>query len=288
MNLLQEIGEHLDQNRFPFVFDGGFVRPGKTTDLTLTPGQETKNERKRRSKTGQRQRPSRRQGATYRPRSSRPAAPVISTSLRKHYETELEAVQKAHPGTKIWQQKEGLWLLTESSLFPSLGKKATFLTAIPYFPAPYAKSWGFWTTVISAQWIGPRHTNFPDGSICAFEQKDGTWILGDSLIKLLDLYTLWATRHLYMATFRRWPGCQSVPHPYERLTEIQDDEYCGCDISGKLYVDCCKPNDLALDMEAIKKDFLLKYCWGLRNPPAEILKFINQKNQPPPIRTLFP
>lgn len=282
LNLLKEIGALLDQNRFPHVYNGGFVKPSETTFHTQTLGKEKEHERQRRSSAGSWQRPARRQGAPG------PAAPVICASLRNKYEKELDEVRETYPGVKTWQQKEGLWLLTESALLRGLGKKATFLIAIPYFPAPYAKSWGFWTTAMYTQWIGPRHTNFPDGSICAFEPKDQTWEIGKPLISLLDLYSIWAIRHLHMATLERWPGRQSVHHPYERLTEIQDDEFCGCDISEKLYKDCCKPNDLALDKEAIKKDFLRRYCGGFRNPPREILKFMAQRDQPPPIMARFP
>lgn len=259
--------------------------PGETTVPREKLGKETENvkRRKRRSATEPRQRAAGRQGQAHRSGSSRRSGPpVICASLQKQYAAELDAVQEAYPGTKVWHKTEGLWLLTESTILSGLGKKATFLTAIPYRQASTAKSWGFWTTAISAQWIGPRHTNFPDGSVCAFELRDETWVMGDSIVTLLDLYSVWACRHFHLETFGRWPGRQAVHHPFERLTELNDDEFCGCDGSGKLYRDCCKKHDLDEDRIALAADFRIHYCDGLRSPPELISKFVRYGGELPP------
>ena len=292
IKILQEIGTQLDQHQFPTVYNGGVVMPSETTVSPSTMGQEKSND------TSRQRRPAARpwQGApgwqrqAYRPRPTRGATPVVCSGLQKKYEAELDAVRKAYPGTECWHQAEGMWLLTDSILLVGLGKKATFLTMIPYIKKFAAKGWGFWTTPIYNEWIGPRHTNFPDGSICAFEPRDETWTSGDSIVTLLDLYSLWALRHLHLEIFGRWPGHQSVPYPYERLTEFRDNEHCGCGNSDRLYVDCCKKHDLARDQKADALEFLLNFSnGGLRTPPKDILKFIHllkfihHREEPPPI-----
>ena len=289
MNSLREIGVLLDQNQFPRVYNGGVVMPGETAVRSLMPGKEKEygRPRQRRPATGSWQGPTGRQGQTYRPRSSRRAAPNISSSLQEQYEAELDEIQEAYPGTKSWHQTEGLWLLTESTILNGLGKKATFLTAIPYTSTSTVRSWGYWTTAISAQWIGPRHTNFTDGSICAFEPRDKTWVIGENLLRLLDLYSLWALRHLHLEKFGRWPGYQSVSHPYERLSELRDDEFCGCGNSDKLYGDCCKKQDLARDRVADALDFFDRTNGGSRTPPEAISKFISRGEEPPSIIALL-
>lgn len=221
---LQEIGAHLDQDQFPVVHNGGIVMPSESIISPLTLGKEKTNVRSRQrgSSTRPWQGPTGWQGQAYGPRPTRDAASVVCSSLQKQYEGQLDAVQEAYPDTEYWHQMEGLWLLTESTLLHGLGKKATFLTMFPDTKKFAVKSWSFWTTQISFEWVGPRHTNFPDGSICAFEPRDKTWVSGDSIVELLDLYSLWAFRHLHLETFGRWPGYQSVPHPYERLTELRD------------------------------------------------------------------
>ena len=208
LKTMREIGIQLDQNKFPRVFNGGVVMPSETTVSPSTLGKEKNSDssRQRRPATRPWQGAARRQRQAYRPRPTRGATSVICSGLQKQYEAELDEVQKAYPRTKFLHQTGGMWLLTDSILLDGLGKKATFLTIIPYIKKFVAKSWGFWTTPIYNEWIGPRHTNFPDGSICAFEPRDETWINGDSIVKLLDLYSLWALRHQHLEILGRWPG----------------------------------------------------------------------------------
>lgn len=293
INTLKNIGSQLDRNQYPCIHNGGIVKPGGSIIVTSTPGEDIKYEsnRQKRPTTGSRQRSTRRQRAPNRSRSSGAAPQFISPSLRTTYETELDELRAAYPETKIWFQAEGMWLLTESSVLLGLGKKATFLTAIPYSRLHIQKSWGFWTTPIYSQWIGPRHTNFPDGSICAFNPNEGTWKPGDSLIKLLDLYTLWALRHEHLKIFGRWPGRQAVPHAYERITESKADELCGCDKKGLKYAECCQQHDMSRPLEESFSLFM-RFAQGNihRSPPREICDFMMRRDTPPPISnhsTLF-
>jgi hypothetical protein len=144
------------------------------------------------------------------------------------------------------------------------------------------RSWAFWRDPLAhPEWIGPRHTNFPDGSICAFEPKDGTWCFGDPLVQLLDLCTLWALRHLYLQEFGRWPGYQSIHFPGERLLELRGDEHCGCSNSEKLYANCCMPTD----MTGNRIGESLSFFWhtgGLRKPPEAVVSYVRSSTKLPP------
>lgn len=157
-----------------------------------------------------------------------------------------------------------------------------FLTGISY-RWQMVRSWGFWQDLLTdATWIGPRHTNFPDGSVCAFEPTDKTWVIGDPIIKLLDLYSLWAVRHLHLQVFGRWPGRQAVRHPYERILELREDEYCGCALGEKLHGECCRNKDLARNRIADAVSFFVFSGGRLREPPEAVVHFVRQEKTIPP------
>jgi hypothetical protein len=278
--LLQEIGSQLDRQRFPRVHNGGIVAP---SDLAVcsTLGEETFDEDERRSATRARKGTPGGEGSTGESRSARQTAPLVGASLQAGYENELDAVHRAYPGTKVWQQEDGLWLLAESSLLPGLRKAAIFLTGISYARA-IVRGWGFWRhPFLGVTWIGPRHTNFPDGSICAFHPVDRTWIVGDPIVCLLDLYTLWALRHLYLEVFGRWPGPQAVFHPYERILELREDEWCGCGRTERLYGECCRDKDLARNRIADAVNFVIDFAGGRREPPRRIVQAAREQSEPP-------
>jgi hypothetical protein len=284
-DILREIAQQLDENIFPRIKNGGIVTP---SDLTVPSnlGEEKHNGNKRRSATRPWQGPERRQGPPGRSRSSGAAASLFGAGTQACYE-DLDAVHRAYPGTKVWPDDAGLWLLSRSSLLPDLQEAAIFLTGVSYRQA-MIRSWGFWLFPCSnPAWIGPRHTNFPDGSICAFEPTDGTWFFGDPLVTLLDFYTLWALRHLHLNKTGRWPGRQAVHHSYERLLELRPDEFCGCSKSGKLYRDCCREKDLNRDRVADAVDFLMRTGGGSRKPPNSVRKFAQMKDCPPMLAEVF-
>lgn len=166
---LQDIGYQLDNNIYPVVKNGGVIMPSELS-VTSIMGEETKDEEttSRRSKTRAWKRAARRQ------RSPNKTPPLICADVQTQYGSELDAVYKAYPKTQVWHQQDGLILLTESEILFGLNRPATFLVVIPYAKNLVVKGWGFWVGSINIDWIGPRHTNFPDGSICAFEQSDGT------------------------------------------------------------------------------------------------------------------
>jgi hypothetical protein len=173
-------------------------------------------------------------------------------------------------------------------LLPKLNQKAVFLTGIPFSRERLVRGWGFWMRIPMnhPQWIGPRHTNMPDGSICAFDPNDETWKVCGSLVSLLDLYTLWALRHLHLQILGYWPGRQVAKFVTERLLELKPFELCGCG-RDMPYEECCQAADLRANrlFEAMRFCGLGGFC---RCPPQAILKFIREEGPPPTIAEVLP
>lgn len=283
--MLREIGQQLDQNIFPFVENGGIVMPSESAIPPLIMGEDT-NYGKAARQNGPETRPWtrssswKRQTSTH--RSTIAITPVFSSGLHKQYLAELDALNVAYPGTQVWKQEKGMWLLSHSALLRDTQQSAAFLCAIPFFPMVRVRSWGFWN---GKSWIGPRHTNLPDGSICAFEPTDGTWLPGNSLVNLLDIYSLWAVRHMHLQKLNRWPGAQVAHYAFERLTELNEDELCGCGSLNKSYGECCRPNDLKRDQVADAVEFI-SLGGADRKPPEVVLRFMEERNNPPDIFSL--
>ena len=284
------LGLQLDREIFPEVFDGGVVAPSPAA-VPQYLGAETQN-------VGTRPFPitsgaSSFSSGTASATSSEATAwtpsattPLERASIRAHYEDALDDVHAAYPGTRTWHDHDGMWLLSESSIVQGLNRAATFLVAFSWEHAA-AKGWGFWRNRIgSVRWIGPRHTNFPDGSICAFHPAAGTWVFGDPIGALLDLYTVWALRHLHLELFNHWPGPQAVFHPYERRMELHASERCGCG-SGRTYRDCCASQDAARKVVPDAVSFAIQFAGGRREPPARVAQFALNLAQPPPICTVM-
>jgi len=284
--VLEAIGKQLDCNIFPLIKNGGVVVPSaqlNTPKFMLEESFNHEQQRKRRPATESRKRNTRRERETSRSWETCNSTSIVSSDIRQKYESELDVLREAYPNAKVWQQPEGLWLLTSSTLLEGNFKSAVFLTCLPYKPESIPKSWGFWN---GFNWIGERHTNYPDGSICAFEPKDGTWKTGDSIVKLIDMYTLWALRHLHLSEYKKWPGYQAVHFAHERILEVRDDEFCGCNNFNKKYKDCCKHSDQKSNHLASHLKLLSRSDYAKRQPPKEILKFIFEGGKPPSIRKI--
>ncbi len=288
---LECIGYQLDCGIFPSVNDGGIVAPSDPA-ISSVLGEEKLNvegNSRARSRAGS----SRRSASTWSwPPSAGTwptgqAAPLINAVLKPYPQEELDAVYRAYPGSTAWQEDDGLWLLTESALLRDLRQAALFLTGISYARAT-VRSWGFWTDLSSPPiWMGPRHTNFPDGSICAFYPDDNTWVPGGPLVELLDLYSLWALRHLHLRTVGRWPGAQAPCHPYERLLEFGEHEYCSCG-SDLRYGRCCRDSDLARNRIVDAVSFNLQTRGFDRRPPDAVVAFmLGHGLRPPRLSDLF-
>jgi len=284
--MLARMGDLLDRHLFPCVANGGLV---VLNESTVSPTQSTERnhgrQAKRRSAVASWQGTTGRKESSGGPRSSGDTTSVIGAGLRAQYEAQLSALGTHYPGTQFWHQDDGVWLLTPSMLLPGLDRHAIFITGVS-FSVQMVLSWAFWAhLLVHPEWMGPRHTNFPDGSICAFEPMDRTWAFGDPLVGLLDIYTLWAVRHLYLRQFGRWPGHQSIHFAGERLLELRGDEHCGCANSDLLYADCCMPRDMAGD----RIGHLLDFHWktgGTRQPPEGIVSFVRSQKQLPDLSKL--
>lgn len=286
LSILKEIGNQLDNGQFPRVYNSGIIEPENPAVVHQTQGKETRNGRRKRKKrpaTRPWERPSRGQGATRGSRNADSLSPLISTKLQRRYERHVAELIRVYPDTEYWDTVMGMWLKVESSLLMGADQKATFLIFLPYVESVRVQAWGFWTTLFTQVWIGPRHTNYPDGSICAFEPSDNTWATGKNLVLLLGLYSLWAVKHLHLELVGQWPGYQAVHHPYERMTEIKDNEYCGCETVSKRYIECCKIIDFSMDISEIKADFRKRYG-AARIPPKSVLDYMNGKGPLPSFR----
>lgn len=221
---------------------------------------------------GARQGPARRQGTAG-------ASPQVGqSSLQESYEGSLPALRLAYPGTRVWDDEHGLWIVVSSSPLGLDGPQVVLILGLPYSAAVKPRAWAFWGAGDSARWVGPRHTNFPDGSICAFGEDDGSWAAGDDLSKLVDLYMVWVVCQLHLREFRRWPGQQHAFNSYYRLIEFQEGERCSCE-SGRLYTDCHRPHDLIMDQAAAKRAFeaWAKCAINQRQPPKVVVKFAKTK-----------
>lgn len=286
--LLVVVGSQLDRLIFPRVKNGGFVVPRDSAISLNHLGEEQYHEQQRQagSSTQSRQRAGRgaRQAggceSAHGSRTPAAGAPVVGQYTGDELLAQLIEVRVAYPSVEIWEQQDGFWLYARSHLLPGLNRSVAFLVGVSN-ASRHVRSWAFWTSgMVGASWIGPRHTNFPDGSVCAFEPKDGTWTFGDSLVTLLDLYTGWAFRHLHLELRDRWPGPQAGHWAYERLHEIAADEHCPCGMSGRLYGECCQPKDLTGN-RITQALLFAKINKQPRRPPAAIQAFALERKHLP-------
>jgi hypothetical protein len=285
---LREIGLQLDAGTYPRVFNDGIVALSNPDvgvfDLSAENDYEFQG--KSRPSAGSWQGATRRQGAAARSRSSGEAGPSGGGLLRENYLGQLDAVFDAYPRTAYWLCREGMWLSVESAVLANLDRRVTFLIAIPFRPMRPVRAWAFWTRVIGFEWVGPRHTNAVDGSICAFNPSEGTWQIGGSLVELIDHYTIWAFLQLHLERLHWWPGKQTAQFIHERLTELNDNEWCGCSPDAKRYADCCKQSDLASDRFQAAVEFVGGFLrFKPRQPPVKVTRFLWERRDPPEFQT---
>jgi hypothetical protein len=288
--VLEALGGTLDQDRPIRVLRRGIVTSGVAPTMT-DERKEHETHGSRRPAARSRQRPSRRKGAPDRP-GSPGAVPWLSRrGLQRAYSAHLSGFGLAYPDHWLCEDPDGMWLTTQSSVLPDLGVVATFLVGIPFTPGAFPRGWAFWTAGTACHWIGPRHTNIPDGSICAFAVEDGVWAPGNSIAALVDFYSVWALRHLFLREFGRWPGRQHAPGAFYRLIEFREGELCSCG-SGNTYYECCRIRDLAADPVASKQDYdrwAGGHLLGNRKPPRSISDFVKGEAPfPPSLRSVLP
>lgn len=294
-DVLTEIGRQLDVNVFPQVFDKGVVMPSASDVASSALGEEIdyEQQRPRGPAAGSRKGTARRKGTSSRSRQASASPRISNGLLRTAYEKQLTSLEKAYPESRVFPDDDGMWLQTQSSVLSGLDYGATFLIALPFAPGVGPRAWGFWNGPGGPHWIGPRHTNFLDGSVCAFSPGDNVWTEGGNLTSLMDLYTVWALRHLHLTALGRWPGRQySLPapnevlNPYYRLVQCKDDELCGCGSLNARYAECCKPRDLRFDFGRLAQEFVRRMGGRLgdRKPPLAIVDFATGEGYAPRIR----
>lgn len=291
--VLRQIGDALDQHRRLRVHDHGLVAldpaaPEPTAPKEKYDGRQRKGRPPARSREGA----ARRKGSSKGSRQAAAASRDGGNLLRNAYEGQVTRLAEAYPTLQTFPDDNGMWLLARGSIISGLAREATFLVALPDKSGPGPRAWAFWTANGQFVWIGPRHTNFGDGSICAFSPDDGTWAEGEDLRTLLDLYSAWALRHLHLEYFGRWPGKQyslvgADPRvqAWYRKHECQADELCGCGSESRRYADCCQPFDLQLNILKVAPLFLraTNGGFGTRQPPPAVLEFIDCKSAIPRI-----
>lgn len=266
---LIEVGEALDIDQQLAVGDGG--------EVFVNPLDERAEHAERECEgTSGRERSQRWAGQSAGPRQEAGPceAPWIGGgSLGEHYRLSQEAVMQRYTA-KFFAAGAGLWVIAPSSPLGADGPQFHLAVALPYAEAKKPSAWAFSKLGSFPKLVGPRHTNFPDHTICAYGPNDGVWVPGDGIRPLLNLYSTWLFRHLYLAEMKVWPGRQWGASALYRRSEFHPDEWCGCGKSSR-YRDCCMaadflvPDDLArtLHFEALGSHY------GARKPPKAVMNF---------------
>ncbi len=264
LKALLEVGDELDIGRLLAVGIGGEVFVNEQES-------EYDAEREREGSAGG-QGPQRGSGECLRARQEtapRPPARLRGGSLAEHYLLEEREVSDRYGGRFVLS-KNGLWVVAPSSPLGSDGPQFHLVVFLPFKWGHRPQGWAFSKLGRFPRLVGPRHTNFPDHSICAQGLDDGAWYPPDGIVALLNLYSTWLFRHLYFAETGRWPGRQWGPSALYRRTEFVSGEWCGCGQTAR-YQDCCQAADLAVPKERGELDHLqltgLPYV-ERRAPPA--------------------
>ena len=290
LTLLEKIGRDLDRNIYPVVYDSGIVEPGQSCCLEEEPGEKGsfyESERTRRSPAGSRKwtaggaRSSGGSPAIESGPASKATSFFSEQKLSDATAVDLEGVIGAYPGVEFRFTPALVWLINSVKPIRGLNEAALIITAYPHDVSLMVKSWAWWGP--SLVWIGPRHTNYPDGSICSFEPRDaGAWQRGQPLRDLVDIHTLWIVRHLFLRHFGHWPGSQVFHTAYERLKEHRPGEICGGCRSGLPYDGCCRSRDERYDPVERVISFMSQFGTRDRNPPQAISEYVYGIRKDPP------
>jgi hypothetical protein len=261
--LLHDIGVALDLGHRCVVYDRGFVRPAANPIVWKLAGRlegvmsNGANQGERPGGSGRR-----RPGAggeaggearEAAPATARGASASVERQLASLDRLELDESAKsrihealcAYPQFGVRSVSAGFWISGRVQPVFDLSVTATMSTFIPRDERAQTQAWAWWEEGV---WIGPRHT-YKDGSICAFELRDRTWVRGESIATLLDLQVVWICRQMFLREYGRWPGRQMIHSPLERVLEQHRGEFCGCG-SDDRYEACCRDRDLAFRASA--------------------------------------
>ena len=266
---LRTVGEAIDNDVFPHVFQNGLVALAAPEVASSMEQANGERERPRGSAAGSWPRPE-----TGPRRTPGETAPVWSGGKQATRVPVLEELYASY-STQFIEGDHGLWVIVTSTPLGQDGPHVTFVIAYPYSEKGPPRAWAFWKLGGFPKFIGPRHTNFPDASICAFVPDDGTWSRADGLVALVDLYSTWVLRHLYFEQFAQWPGQQHGLTALYRRSEFSAAEWCGCG-SGYRYGQCHQAADKLLPDEDAGDEHrrILGSDYCCRKPPKSIMRFV--------------
>lgn len=243
---------------------------------------------KERERTARRQRSSGRQGAAGRSGSSGQSGTAAASEssgedrcsdLRASYLAAMPEIREYYPDLRVIEVEDGIWVVTE--IFP-IGRDGPFFSVCMFLHDDKgldAKGFAFVGSGADALAVGKRHTNGPDGSICAFCSFNGVWEPGQSPHVVLDLYAEWLLCHLFLFVTGRWPGKQYGATPEYRHIEFEVREWCFCDFNRR-YGDCHAKSDAL----AVTAQELGLTCKALdeREIPAAVTSFVRSGWQQAP------
>lgn len=246
VNRLRKLGEALDTNQPVSVFEEGFVGLNEVNESEVNY-----------DATGKRSsaRPRSRRRASRRPwgRTSGQAGTFSSRAIEKAYGAGFRILVQQYEAL-AFEDSNGLWVAASSSPLGNCGPRVHFLVGFPLDRAILPRGWAFDTIGSNACPMAPKHTNFPDGSICAFTLTSGAWTHDDGLIGLLDHYSTWVIKKWHRAMFGWWPGPQVGACALYRRREFSANEWCGCE-SGKRYSNCHMAIDLLVNEQSASAEF---------------------------------
>ncbi len=217
-----------------------------------------------------------RQGATPdpEPAGSYRGQPLIERYLRFRPEILLY-----YPQARFQTVEGGLWIMTQ--ICP-IGRGGPLFWVCLFLPDNLVfgpKAFAFAEIGKSPRPVGPRHTNFPDGSICALTDDDDAWRPNDSPLVLLNLYAQWLVGQLFLEIEGYWPGPQVGLSAVYRSVEFLPPEWCHCG-GEKRYGECHSGADL---VEVAISKLQGKYePLAARSVPDPIIAFARSGWRSPP------
>lgn len=286
--LLRQVGADLHRGVFPVVHREGVVMPGS---LRLSIGQPG-DQREEVTRHGPRDAAARaggseagaREGAAghaTRGASGTPgsAASVVSAAgLTAAELKDLEEAVAEYRQLVLCAAPPGAWLHGSVRPIAGLPDVALLHLCYPRSLALPIRGWAWWEPGI---WVGPRHTNYGDGSICSYEAADRTWGRGKPLVQLLDLVSCWLARHLHLRYFDWWPGPQILHSSFERVRDQRPGELCGCG-SLRLYAECHQAFDGRVRTFDAWREFRAHFPNPTRRPPSSFMEMMAAASTPPP------
>jgi hypothetical protein len=235
-------------------------------------------------------------GSTTEPRERRQGTPPTSDSSRsvlerRNYRAQVAQIGRYYPGTRVWIRDDATWLAVPCCPLGQDGPWAKFLIAIPKRQSARLLAWGFWHLGDRVHWIGHRHTNYPDGSICAFPADGSYWRDGDPLCLFVDRLSEWAFRQLYYVVHHIWPGPQEGRWRYYRLASTQLGECCPRCRGLTSYETCCRAIDEAESRPSDRREFIAEVGCdiGGQHPHDRLIAFAaGERSLPPRIAYVHP